>query len=146
MASVVTRCAVVAVALVAGAWLVLSFRAVELEADGRAILERAQRGTIPPDAVRRGQSFFQRAGRFNADQSPLFYESVLLFQTGRYEDAAAAAEQLVADEPDNVDGWIILHGAASGPAGAAREGDPKRAAEALRRVSALNPLAANWLR
>jgi hypothetical protein len=145
MASVFTRSALVAVALVAGAWLVLGFRAIELEADGQSIFERAQRGPIPVAEVRRGQDLLQRAGRFNADQSPLLYESFLLFDTGRYAEAAETAERLVADEPDNVDGWIVLYLAARGPEGASGERDPERAAQALRMVRALNPLAARRL-
>jgi hypothetical protein len=146
VSAVLIRCALVAIALLAGAWLVLSFRALELEADGRTIFERAQRGPIPAAEVRRGQSFLHRAGRFNADKSPLVYESFLLFDTGRYEEAAATAERLVADEPDNIDGWIVLYLAARGPEGASRERDPERAAEVLRMVRALNPLAATTLR
>jgi hypothetical protein len=146
VSSALIRCGIAAIALLIGAWLVLSFRAVELEADGRTIFEQGQRGPIQPGEVRRAQSFFDRAGRFSADKSPLVYEGFLLFDAGRYGEAAAAAEQLVADEPDNIDGWIVLYLAARGPEGSSRERDPGRAAEALRMVRALNPLAASTLR
>jgi hypothetical protein len=131
------RTALVAVALFVAAWLVLSLRAVELGSEGRAVLDEAVTGELAPDEVRHGRSLLQRARRFNADKAPLIDESVLLREAGRREEAAALVEQAVADEPDNVDGWIILAGVTD---------DPRRAAEARRKVRELNPRAAEVLR
>lgn len=137
MASVLTRCALVAVALFAGTWLVLSIRAVAFDSEGREVLADAQRGELAPGEAMRGRSLLQRARRFNADNAPLITESFLLRETGRREEAAEVAEQAVANEPDNADGWIVLSSVTD---------NPRRAAQALRMVRALNPLAADVLR
>jgi hypothetical protein len=135
VASVLTRCALVAVALLAGAWLVLGVRSLDLQSDGRAVLTRAQSGTVPADEVRRAQSQFERARRLNADKTPLLDEAFLLSATGRRPEGIAVAQRLVEEEPDNVDGWIVVY------LGSLELGHSQRAAEALRRVRALNPLA-----
>jgi hypothetical protein len=137
MASVLTRSALVAVALLAGAWLVQSIRAVELESQGREVLADAQRGELGPGEAMRGRDLLQRAQRFNADKAPLLTESFLLRETGQRDEAAELAERAVSEEPDNADGWIILSGVTD---------DPQRAAQALRMVRALNPLAADEVR
>jgi hypothetical protein len=141
MTSAVTRFALVAIALVAGAWLALGMRAVELESDGRAVLRQAQAGPITPGEVSRGQDLFRRARRFSADKGPLVNESLLLATAGRSEEAAAVAERVVGDEPDNLEAWIVLHLATRGA-----PGQRKRAARALRMVRVLNPSAARGLR
>ncbi|HEY6775790.1 MAG TPA: hypothetical protein VI122_04705 [Thermoleophilaceae bacterium] len=138
------RIALVAVALLAGAWIVLSLRSVELESDGRAVLAKAQRGPITASELSRGRSLLQRAGRFSADQGPRIVEGVLLDSAHRPEEAAATAERVVEDEPDNVDGWIVLYLALSHRE--RRPRDTGRAAEALRMVRSLNPLAEEVLR
>jgi tetratricopeptide (TPR) repeat protein len=135
MAAVLTRCALVAVALLAGAWLVLGVRALELQSDGREVLARAQSGTVAADEVRHAQSLFQRARRLNADKTPLLDEAFLLSATGRRPEGISVAERLVEEEPDNVDGWIVVY------LGSRQLGDSQRAAQALDRVRALNPLA-----
>jgi hypothetical protein len=134
--STVTRCALVVIALLAGAWLVLGIRSVGLEEDGRAVLARAQGGKASPDEVRRGLSSLRRARRFSADKSPLLDEAFLLSAVGRSREGIDVAERLVAEEPDNIDGWIVVY------LGSRELNDPERAAQAMRRVRALNPLAA----
>src|SRR5919108_534735 len=120
MTSVLTRCAL-----------------VEVESQGREVLADAQRGELAPGEAVRGRDLLQRAQRFNADKVPLLTESFLLRLTGQRDDAAELAERAVSEEPDNADGWIILSGVTD---------DPQRAAEALRMVRALNPLAADVFR
>jgi hypothetical protein len=140
VASVLTRCALVAVALLAGAWLVLGVRSIDLQSDGRAVLARAQSGALATDELRRGQSLFRRAREFNADKTPLLDEAFLLSAAGRRREGIAAAERLVAEEPDNVDGWIVVY------LGSRELGERERAAQALSRLRALNPLADRALR
>jgi tetratricopeptide (TPR) repeat protein len=135
MASVVIRVALVAVALFAGAWLVLGVRSLDLQSEGRAVLARAQSGTVSPDDVRGAQSQFRRARRLNADKTPLLDEAFLLSATGRRREGIAIADRLVEEEPDNLEAWIVVY------LGSRQLGDSERAAEALRRVRALNPLA-----
>ena len=121
----------------------LSLRSVELESEGQAVVARAQRGPITAYELSRGRSFLERARRFSTDQRPRIVEGVLFDSARRPEQAAAVAERVVEDEPDNVDAWIVLYLALSDLHGAAR--DTRRAAEALRAVRSLNPLAGEAL-
>lgn len=133
MAPAVLRCALVVVALLAEAWLLLGLRMVELEAQGREVRSEAQRGRVTADEVRHGQDLLHRARRLNADSGPLYEESLLLLNAGRRREAAAAARRLVEEEPDNLDGWILVYLIPRGR---------QLGEEALRRVRALSPLAA----
>jgi hypothetical protein len=139
VASAVIRSALVVVALVAGAWLVLSFRAVELEGDADAVFARAQRGEATPADVRHGHDLLRSARLLSADKSPLLAEGLLLFAGGRHDDGLAIAKRVVADEPENLGAWLALHVMYS------RTHDAKGAAHAARKVSALNPLAGDAL-
>ena len=144
MGTALVRFVLVAIALIAGAWIVLSLRSVELESDGEAVVATAQRGPITAHELAHGRSLLHRARRFSADQGPRIIEGVLLDSARRAEQAAAVAERVVKDEPDNVDAWIVLYLALSDLEGSER--DATRAAEALRMVRRLNPLAGRALR
>jgi hypothetical protein len=132
----VIRCALAAVALLAGAWLVLSLRAIELEAEGSAIVEQGRSRTLTPDEFERGQSALRRARRLNADNAPLLQEGLLLGHRRRFEQWLALAGRATADEPENFDVWYYTYLAAIAA------GDPERATQAFRKMRALNPLAA----
>jgi tetratricopeptide (TPR) repeat protein len=75
----------------------------------------------------------------NADKAVLLDEAFLLAATGRRQEGISVAERLVEEEPDNLDGWIVVHLVSR------QLGDSRRAAQALRRVRALNPLAGEEL-
>jgi hypothetical protein len=132
----VIRCALAAVALLAGAWLVLSLRAIELEAEGSAIVEQGQSRTLTPNEFERGQSALRRARRLNADNGPLFQEGLLLGNRRRFEHWLALVGRATEDEPENFDVWYYAYLAALAA------GDPERAMRAFRKMHALNPLAA----
>jgi cytochrome c-type biogenesis protein CcmH/NrfG len=108
------RIVLVVIALVAGARLVLGVRALELEADGTV-------------------SSLRDARLLSVDKEPLMNEGLQLFASGRREDGLAVAERVVADEPENLEGWLSLSYIYAGL------NDPQRAAYALRRARALNP-------
>jgi tetratricopeptide (TPR) repeat protein len=139
VASVVTRCALVAIALLAGTWLVLGVRALDLEAEATTVRPGAQGGSLTPAEVSRALSSLRSARLLSVDKGPLLNEGLLLFATGRREEGLAIAERVVDEEPDNLDGWFALYTLYS----ASR--DPNRAAQARRRVRALNPLAGDVL-
>jgi predicted Zn-dependent protease len=68
----------------------------------------------------------------------LYWDQVragVLLLNGDADAAAAQAEQLVRDEPDNAVAWSVLRAAT-------RRTDPSRAAEATRALRRLNPLSA----
>jgi predicted Zn-dependent protease len=137
---VLLRCTLVAVALLVAAWLALSLRSTRLEADGREVVERAQRGPVTHAEVEQGLDDLRRARRFNADQDVRLAEVALLTEAGRADEAAVLAKRVVADEPDNLDAWVFLY------LGAVLKGDDARRARALRAVENLNPQLAERLR
>jgi hypothetical protein len=130
----------IAVAFLVVAWLGLSLRATRLEAEGRDVVDRAQRGEITRAEVEQGLDDLRRARRFNADKDVLLAEVALLTEAGRADAAAALAERVVADEPDNLDAWVFLY------LGAVLTRDDARRARALRAVASLNPQLAERLR
>jgi hypothetical protein len=121
------------VALLVLAWLALSLRAFHQEAEGREVLDHAQLGHIGDAEVSRGLDALRRARSFNADAEPLLAEVQLLVAAGRDREAAAVAKRLVAQEPDDLEGWIALSLAAT------VTHDRALRARALREVKRLNP-------
>jgi hypothetical protein len=138
--STVIRLSLGVLALLVGAWLVLSFRSIELADDGAAVLAKAQRGHATREEVSRGLSSLRRAERFSADHEPLFNEAFLLGAVGRQREAIHFANRLVDKEPANLEGWVVVY------LGSLELGDRERAADARRRVRALNPMAEQTLR
>jgi hypothetical protein len=127
----------VAAALLVIGWLALSLRALDLEAEGKATLKRANRAPIPLAEVREAQDALQRARRFNADQRPLLVEASLLAAVGRRAEAAALVQRVIEQEPENDQAWFMAYVTAA---------DRERAAQARRRVRELNPWAGDALR
>ena len=139
MASVLVRCAIVVIALTAVAWLVVGFRAARLESDAAATLRDAKGGEIPANKVKAARSALQTARRLNADKDPLILDGFLLAATDQSAHGAAQAERVVAEEPDSLEGWRLLYLFST-------ERDRERAAEAARRMRALNPHMDEYLR
>jgi hypothetical protein len=137
LSSVLVRGALVTAALIVVGWLALGFRAVDLEAEGEAALERAARGAIPLAEARKAQDALRRARRFSADQGPVLTEGSLLAAVGRRAEAAALARRVIEKEPENDRAWFLAFVTAA---------DRKRAAQARRRVQELNPWAGDALR
>jgi hypothetical protein len=130
----------VVVALLAIAWLALGLRASRLEAQGRDLVERAQGSKPSPAEVAEGLDVLRRARRFNADQEPRIAEVALLTEAGRNAEATALARRIIHDEPDNIDGWVVLY------LGAVLAGDDARRDRALRALDDLNPQLAERLK
>ncbi|MEA2364199.1 MAG: hypothetical protein QOD71_3344 [Thermoleophilaceae bacterium] len=128
----------VAVAVLVGAWLLVSYRGVTLEAQGQALLDRAHNQGITAAELSRGRQELDRARRFSADTSPLLTEGQLLDATRDRVGAARIATRLTKEEPENVGAWFLAYFTA-GP-------DKARAKHALRELRRLNPWAADGLR
>jgi hypothetical protein len=133
VASVLVRCAIVVIALAVVAWLALSIRALDLEAQGQVTALRANSGKISAAEFERGRDALQRSRRFNADTTPLLDEALLLAGVGRRRKSLAIAERAVADEPENRDAWTFLYRAAHA------FGDRATEARAARAIRALDP-------
>jgi hypothetical protein len=136
----VTRIALATIALLVGAWLALGYRALDLESEAEMVSSGPRGGPVTPGELRRVQTSLQRARFLSVDKAPLLNEGLLLFALRRREEGLALVERVVEEEPDNLDAWVALYPLYS------TSGDPKRAARALRRVSALNPLVGDALR
>jgi hypothetical protein len=137
---VLRRSALVLLALLAISWLALSLRGTRLEAQGGEVVDQAQRGEISRDELDAGLEDLRRARRFNADKQPILREAALLADAGRHQEAVALAEEVVASEPENLDGWILLY------LGALVTDDKRRAARALGKLQDLNPQLGDRLR
>jgi predicted Zn-dependent protease len=83
--------------------------------------------------VERATEAVERSRSVGPDTRARRAEALLLLATGRPRRAAALAEAVVAEEPENLDAWGILFQAT-------RRLDPGRSREALRRARELNPL------
>jgi hypothetical protein len=139
VASGLRRGALVAVALVVGAWLVLSLRAVDLEAKFGPAAEQAPiRGELTTAELRATQDALRRARRFNADQEPLINEGLLLHGVGRVSEAVPLARRAVENEPENYQAWFLMY--------LVTQQDGKGHHEAYRRLRALNPWVADAIR
>ena len=95
------------IAVLALAWLVAGLHASEAESDGAAIVSGAG-GQIPRAEVARGLDFLHDAQSLNADKDPEVNEVILLSVSGSEAKSLALAEQVVAEEPGNVDTWFAL--------------------------------------
>ena len=106
-ATVVARVALVAVAVVAGAWLAFGLRAVDLQSDGQ---EEGRAAGRPPQGARLEQALdlLRRAGERNPDPRPQLDEASLLLASGDSRGAAALLEDVVERNPGSIRGWGLL--------------------------------------
>ncbi len=129
-----------AIALLATVWLGLSLRATRLEAEGMDVVDAAERGELSRAQLDDGMDALRRSRRFNEDNESRLAEAALLARAGRPKDAITVARRVVADEPQNIEGWILLY------LGAIVTDDRGLATEAVNELDALNPQLAERLR
>ena len=125
----IARIAIVALAAAAIAWLAAGIDASRTQDD----LGRLVATTADPDRadLARADELRRDAERFVPGRRPSLLEATLLLRA----DPAAAArllEDVVAEEPENAEAWLLL-------AEAGEDGDPARAEQAMERVRALAP-------
>ena len=128
-----TRIAVISVAIVAIAWLATGLHASDLELHGNAVGARAQAARLDFAQAQRAARPYERARAFNPDTRPILLEANLLsfFRAGN-DRALALAKDVARREPDNVNAWAIV-------AGMATRLDPPLAVRARRRIAELSP-------
>jgi hypothetical protein len=98
----------VVVALCALAWFGHGFRALDLEADGLAAIERSQDdGDLSASELRAALEDFHDARSFSADRGPLLNEGFLLAANGRRVAAYRAARRVIDEEPENTQAWFL---------------------------------------
>jgi tetratricopeptide (TPR) repeat protein len=132
------RCALVVIALLAGAWLALGVRAVRLEDDAEAVITQARAGPVAPDQVNAALDDLAKAGRLSPDQAPLIDQGELLVSAGRADEARAVAKRATDAEPENLQAWFLTWVVAD-PSSPEKE-------QAKQRLLELNPWFAYALR
>jgi hypothetical protein len=117
------------VALLAAAWLAVSFRDARLEARGlelaRLPFDRLDAGT-----VRESDDLLRRAELLNPDRSLAYQRGVLMLRAGRIEEGVARIRRYLRDEPEQREAWGILSAATA-------RAQPALSREALRRYREL---------
>jgi hypothetical protein len=134
--SVLIRSGLVAMAVAVGGWLAVSIHNLDLQSRGVALTKRIQHHQAPASEAQQGLDDLRDARRLSADELPRLNTVSLLLASGRPREATAVADAIVADEPDNVAGWILVDAAARATH------DTGRAQFAFRRIRQLNPLIA----
>jgi len=125
------RVLLVLLALLAGGWLVVQERAARAENELEAIAFDPG-GALAPATVARTEDLLRADRRLNPDRRPDLYEAVVLGRAGRTREAIAVLRRTVAAEPENLEAWALL-------AGAAKTEDPALAARARARQRELAP-------
>jgi hypothetical protein len=129
MPSLLPRTAVALVAVLAVAWSAVLLR------DERLARGAEDRITGNPEMsdgeFARTMEAFEAAELLNpGTQWTLVRANVLLLRDK--PEALRVADSILADEPDNLGAWVVVHKATQGR-------DPRRAAEALAQIRRLNP-------
>ena len=128
---ILVRATLVAVALVAGAWLAVQERGAVAEEELTRIAFDTE-GRLDAAQRRRIAELLPAHRRLNADRRPDLIEAFLLLRDGRDREALAILRDTVRAEPDSVEAWALLARAAS-------RTDPPLAARARARVRELAP-------
>ena len=104
------RVLLAAVALAAGAWLVVQERAARAEQELTRLAFEAREA--PPAAE--SDALLRRARLLNPDRRPDLFEGVVRARQNRTDEAIAAIQRVTRGEPENLEAW--------GLAGAGRRG------------------------
>jgi hypothetical protein len=134
MGTSLVRGALVVLTLLVAAWLIVSYRDVELQQQAETL---ARQDSLSPADVNRARDLLHRSRSLRADVTPLVNESLMLLGVGRKREADVIARRVTALEPDNVDAWFVAYGTALRRA---------RTRQALDQIRRLNPWAADALR
>jgi hypothetical protein len=127
---IAVRAALVGLAVVAMAWLVFGLRAVRLEDEADAVIDKARAGPVSEAEVRKARDRLREAGEFSPDMTPMIKVGQLLQAQGRDLEAALVARAAAIEEPDSLRAWFLAWEA---------HPDGKRKEEALDELRRLNP-------
>jgi hypothetical protein len=123
------RIALALVAVLAAAWLAVSYRDARLQARA-AELADVPEAQLDAGTVREADDLLRRARFINPDRTLDFQRGVLVMRAGRFELAVDRLEDYLRDEPENREAWAFLWGASA-------RTDPALARRALRRFREL---------
>jgi predicted Zn-dependent protease len=123
----VTRAAVIVLAIAAIGWLALSVQSTRAEDELSSLAREERVGDLDRAAELR-----RTAERFVPGRRPSMIEATLRVQAGDRAGAVRILEDVVHDEPENGEAWLLL-------ARAAEDVDPGLAERAMARVRELAP-------
>ena len=98
------RVLLAAVALAAGAWLVVQERAARAEQE----LTRLAFEAREPPPVAESDALLRRARLLNPDRRPDLFEGVVRARQNRTGEAIAAIQRVTRAEPENLEAWGLL--------------------------------------
>jgi hypothetical protein len=111
--SVAVRALLVVLAALVLAWLALGLRAVRLEDQAQATIDRARAGPVTELDVEQARDHLQEARRFSPDNGPAIREGQLLEAAGRKAEADFIGRVVALEEPDNLQAWFLAWVAAT---------------------------------
>jgi hypothetical protein len=125
------RAGLVALAVLSVAWLGLGLRAVHLEDEADAVVDRARAGQPVSDAAAvRATEQLDDAGQLSPDHGPLLKVGQLTYARGHPGPAGLLAAAATVEEPDNLQAWYLAWLA---------EQNPQSKEQALDEMRRLNP-------
>jgi hypothetical protein len=107
--------ALLVLAVLVAAWLVVGMRAVRLEDQANAVIDRARAGSVPEAEVKRAIDDLGKATDLSPDQGPVIMQGQLYEATGHDQEAVLFAYLAANDEPDNLQAWIVAWAAEDVP-------------------------------
>ncbi len=122
------------VAVLAAAWLAVSYRDARLQAQGLDLV-RLPGYELDPPTLNKADDYLRRAGFLNPDRTLLYDRGVLMMRAGRSEEAIDRLTRYLREEPESREGWALLWGASA-------ETRPAIARRALRRFRELGAIEA----
>jgi hypothetical protein len=128
--SLAVRALLVVLAAFVLAWLALGLRAVRLEDQAQATIDRARAGPVTDLDVAQARDHLTEARRLSPDKGPAIREGQLLDAAGRKAEADFIGRSLVSQEPDNLQAWFLAWVAA---------GDEQWKHQSLTHLRRLNP-------
>jgi hypothetical protein len=90
------------------AWLAFGVRAVRLEDQAAAVLERARAGEVSDAEVKQATDRLMEARELSPDQGPMLKYGQLLEAVGHQQAAVVAAGAVTVEEPENVEAWFLM--------------------------------------
>ena len=130
MNSLAVRAALVVLAVLAGAWLAVGVRGVDLENDAKAVVAKARAGTATPAEVERARDDLSKADFLSPSKDAIITDGELMASLGRDGEGAILGYSATLKEPENLRAWFLVW---------ATEPDEARKAAAKRRILELNP-------
>jgi hypothetical protein len=128
--SLAVRALLVVFAVLVLAWIGLGLRAVRLEDQAQATIDRARAGSVTELDVEQARERLEEARTLSPDNGLAIREGQLLEAAGRKAEADFVGRSVANEEPDNLQAWFLAWVAAT---------DDEAKERALDQLRRLNP-------